>query len=65
MTTYAYACECPSSSCNERVHISRRLYAELSPLGVILGPIVAGLFVTSWAIFGAAYRDVLGDQEQE
>jgi len=34
------------------------------PLGVILGPIVAGLFVTSWAIFGAAYRDVLGDERQ-
>jgi predicted PurR-regulated permease PerM len=31
------------------------------PLGFIIGPIVAGLFVTSWAIFGAAYRDVLDE----
>lgn len=31
------------------------------PAGVVIGPIVAGLFVTSWAIFGAAYRDELDD----
>jgi predicted PurR-regulated permease PerM len=32
------------------------------PLGFILGPIVAGLFVTSWAIFGTTYRDELDDR---
>ena len=32
------------------------------PLGFIIGPILAGLFVTSWDIFGAAYRDVLEDE---
>jgi predicted PurR-regulated permease PerM len=31
------------------------------PAGVVIGPIIAGLFVTSWAIFGAAYRDELED----
>ena len=31
------------------------------PLGFIIGPIVAGLFVTSWEIFAVAYRDVLAD----
>jgi predicted PurR-regulated permease PerM len=34
------------------------------PAGVVIGPIVAGLFVTSWAIFGAAYRDELEDGDQ-
>ena len=29
------------------------------PIGFILGPILAGLFVTSWEIFAVAYRDVL------
>jgi predicted PurR-regulated permease PerM len=29
------------------------------PLGFIIGPILAGLFVTSWEIFAVAYRDVL------
>jgi predicted PurR-regulated permease PerM len=29
------------------------------PLGFIIGPILAGLFVTSWDIFGVAYRHVL------
>jgi predicted PurR-regulated permease PerM len=29
------------------------------PVGFIVGPILAGLFVTSWDIFGVAYRDVL------
>jgi predicted PurR-regulated permease PerM len=29
------------------------------PIGFIVGPIVAALFVTSWEIFGVAYRDVL------
>ncbi|MEO8483873.1 MAG: AI-2E family transporter [Acidobacteriota bacterium] len=33
------------------------------PVGVVIGPIVAGLFVTSWAIFAAAYRDVLDDNK--
>jgi predicted PurR-regulated permease PerM len=31
------------------------------PLGFIIGPIVAGLFVTSWEIFAVAYSDVLED----
>jgi predicted PurR-regulated permease PerM len=31
------------------------------PLGFIVGPILAGLFVTSWEIFAVAYRDVLRD----
>ena len=31
------------------------------PLGFIIGPIVAGLFVTSWEIFAVAYSDVLTD----
>ena len=29
------------------------------PVGFIVGPILAGLFVTSWDIFAVAYRDVL------
>ncbi|HSC28237.1 MAG TPA: AI-2E family transporter, partial [Vicinamibacterales bacterium] len=29
------------------------------PVGFIIGPILAGLFVTSWGLFGVAYRDVL------
>jgi predicted PurR-regulated permease PerM len=32
------------------------------PVGFILGPILAGLFVTSWEIFGLAYRDVLSEE---
>lgn len=28
------------------------------PVGFIVGPVLAGLFVTSWEIFGSAYRDV-------
>jgi predicted PurR-regulated permease PerM len=31
------------------------------PVGFILGPVLAGLFVTSWGIFAVAYRDVLQD----
>jgi predicted PurR-regulated permease PerM len=31
------------------------------PVGFIIGPILAGLFVTSWEIFGVAYRDALRD----
>jgi predicted PurR-regulated permease PerM len=29
------------------------------PVGFILGPVLAGLFITSWEIFGSAYRDVI------
>jgi predicted PurR-regulated permease PerM len=29
------------------------------PVGFIIGPVLAGLFVTSWEIFGSAYRDVI------
>ena len=31
------------------------------PVGFLIGPILAGLFVTSWEIFAFAYRDVLRD----
>lgn len=29
------------------------------PVGIILGPIVAALFITVWDLYGAAFRDVL------
>lgn len=35
--------------------------AVLGPLGFIIGPVLAGLFVTSWEIFGQAYSDELVD----
>jgi hypothetical protein len=31
------------------------------PVGFIVGPVLAGLFVTSWEIFGVAFRDDLSD----
>jgi predicted PurR-regulated permease PerM len=31
------------------------------PVGFIVGPILAGIFVTCWEIFAVAYRDVLRD----
>ncbi len=31
----------------------------IGPLGFIIGPVLAGLFVTSWQIFGIAYREQL------
>ena len=33
----------------------------IGPLGFVLGPVLAGLFVTSWQIFGIAYREQLAD----
>ena len=33
----------------------------IGPLGFIIGPVLAGLFVTSWQIFGIAYRTQLAD----
>ena len=33
----------------------------IGPVGFIIGPVLAGLFVTSWQIFGIAYRDQLAD----
>lgn len=33
----------------------------IGPLGFIIGPVLAGLFVTSWQIFGIAYREQLAD----
>jgi len=33
----------------------------IGPMGFIIGPVLAGLFVTSWQIFGIAYRDQLAD----
>lgn len=33
--------------------------AVFGPLGFIIGPVLAGLFVTGWQIFGLAYRDEL------
>lgn len=35
--------------------------AVFGPLGFILGPVLAGLFVTSWEIFGQAYSSELVD----
>lgn len=35
--------------------------AVFGPLGFILGPVLAGLFVTSWEIFGQAYSEELVD----
>lgn len=32
------------------------------PIGFIIGPIIAGLFVTSWSIFDTAYRDVIREE---
>jgi predicted PurR-regulated permease PerM len=33
--------------------------ALFGPVGFIIGPIVAALFVTTWEIYGEAFRDVL------
>jgi predicted PurR-regulated permease PerM len=33
----------------------------IGAMGFIIGPVLAGLFVTSWQIFGIAYRDQLND----
>lgn len=33
----------------------------IGPLGFIIGPVLAGLFVTSWQIFAIAYREQLVD----
>lgn len=33
----------------------------IGPLGFIIGPVLMGLFVTSWQIFGIAYREQLAD----
>jgi hypothetical protein len=30
-------------------------------MGIIIGPIVAALFVTIWDIYGAAFADILPD----
>jgi predicted PurR-regulated permease PerM len=35
--------------------------AVVGPLGFVIGPLLAGLFVTSWEIFGQAYSDELVD----
>ena len=29
------------------------------PIGFIVGPIVCGLFLTAWDIYGAAFQDIL------
>ena len=34
---------------------------SIGAMGFIIGPVLAGLFVTSWQIFGIAYRDQLAD----
>jgi predicted PurR-regulated permease PerM len=34
-------------------------------LGIIIGPIVAALFVTVWDIYGVVFRDVLSDAGSE
>lgn len=33
----------------------------IGPMGFIIGPLLAGLFVTTWQIFGIAYREQLAD----
>lgn len=33
----------------------------IGAMGFIIGPVLAGLFVTSWQIFGIAYRDQIAD----
>jgi hypothetical protein len=33
--------------------------AAFGPLGFIIGPILAGLFITSWEIFRESYQDEL------
>lgn len=33
------------------------------PIGFILGPLIAGLFVTTWGIFAVAYHDVLVEED--
>jgi predicted PurR-regulated permease PerM len=33
----------------------------IGPLGFIIGPVLAGLFVTSWQIFAISYREQLAD----
>ena len=33
--------------------------AAFGPMGFIIGPILAAVFVTSWEIFGAAFGDVI------
>jgi predicted PurR-regulated permease PerM len=37
----------------------------IGPLGFILGPVLAGLFVTSWQIFGIAYQDQVADNKED
>jgi predicted PurR-regulated permease PerM len=34
------------------------------PVGFIVGPVLAGLFVTSWEIFAGAFRNDLGNGSQ-
>ena len=33
--------------------------------GLILGPVVAALFITVWEIYGATFRDLLSAREEE
>lgn len=50
---------------NTKMHDLMILFSTLGglimfgPVGFIVGPILAGLFVTFWEIFGTAYRDVI------
>ena len=34
----------------------------IGPFGFVLGPVIAGLFVTVWQLFGAASRDDLAER---
>ncbi len=36
----------------------------LGPIGFIVGPIICGLFLTVWEIYGAAFRDILPPRPQ-
>ena len=38
--------------------------ALFGPLGFVLGPVVAALFVTIWELYGHAFRDVLPPVER-
>ena len=31
-------------------------------VGLIIGPVIAGLFMTVWEIYGTAFQDVLPDR---
>ena len=34
-------------------------------VGIIVGPIVAALFITIWDLYGAAFKDILSEPEED